>query len=104
MITILLYHFFTVISRITYNMEHHFAIVKFLEEDDALDIVAINWTYNDETMTLYPKVSSTSKKEKLLKMEVVPDNPDEWQKCRIKIIHKFGKMCITYCIFLIDFL
>lgn len=65
-----------------------YAIVKFIEENDAPGIVCLHWLDKDNNTCVYPNVRTNEARDRLLKKQVGP-SPD-WSSCRVKVLQKYN--------------
>ncbi|KAF5271421.1 hypothetical protein FQR65_LT17617 [Abscondita terminalis] len=68
-------------------MTKYYAIVKFIDEDDALGIIPLNWVSENEDLCYFPNIKSDSVREKLIRIRA--DYEESWILCPIKILHKY---------------
>ncbi|CAH2223281.1 Hypothetical predicted protein [Pelobates cultripes] len=63
-----------------------FAIVKFIDEDDALDII-LSWLAADYATCYYPESKTDQMRERLIKDDVSPQNKAyKWVICKVHVI------------------
>lgn len=70
-------------------MTKQYAVVKFIDEDDALGVVHCKWISEDQTSCWYPNVKSDFQRYKLLVSGANTDST--WLPCRIQILHTYGE-------------
>jgi hypothetical protein len=71
------------------NQAKVYAIVKFIDEDDALGVVCTSWITNSGSECFYPNVRSDERRDRMLKMQSSPE--PGWVSSRIKIMQKYSK-------------
>jgi len=63
----------------------NFAIVKFVDEKDAIAVVSIAWVQED--LCYWPPPSADIVK---FTKKSIPPNSETWKKCRVKVTKLFG--------------
>nr|XP_018910937.1 PREDICTED: uncharacterized protein LOC109039754 isoform X2 [Bemisia tabaci] len=69
-------------------MTELFAVVKFTEENDAIDVVPTMWIINNDTASWYPNVTSDETKNSLVKRCAQVDTKT-WTENPIKVLGKY---------------